>query len=135
MGQFEDRLAAGYQGGAAVTDETVLEEAQRLVMGPRQSSYAHPSQDFRATGRQWGALLENWLRSEGYALVKDVGETDEGEYVVEEWADADFPDVPPRLVALMMAALKASRESQKHARDNIVDLAGYALCAWRVEEE
>lgn len=38
-------------------DETILEEAQRLVHGPRQQSYGHPFDDFSRTGRIWGAIL------------------------------------------------------------------------------
>jgi len=96
------------------TVETVLEEAQRLVQGPRQSSYSHPAQDFRATGRQWGAILENWLRSLGW--------------------EQEVPDIPPRIVALMMTNLKLSREAHKPKRDNRVDGAGYLLCADMIVE-
>ena len=96
--------------------ESPLVEAERLVMGDRQSSYAHPQQDFRTTGRQWAALLENWLKSE------------------EGW-EIDIPDIPPRIVALCMAALKASREAQKPNHDNRVDGPGYWLCADRIVED
>lgn len=37
--------------------ETVLEEAQRLVYGPRQNNYGHPADDFTRTGRMWAAIL------------------------------------------------------------------------------
>jgi len=37
--------------------ETVLEEAQRLIYGARQSCYGHPLDDFTRTGRIWGAIL------------------------------------------------------------------------------
>jgi hypothetical protein len=99
--------------------ETPLEEAQRIVLGPRQSSYSHPGQDFRATGRQWGALLENWLLAEHPEVL----------------ADSTLPDIAPRVVALMMAALKASREAHKPKRDNRVDGPGYWFCADRIVEE
>jgi len=32
----------------------------------------------------------------------------------------------------MMTAVKISRESFKHKRDNLTDLAGYAECAHRI---
>ena len=37
--------------------ESVLEEAQRIVLGPRQADYGHPSDDFARTGRMWGAII------------------------------------------------------------------------------
>jgi hypothetical protein len=38
--------------------ETVLEEAQRLVMGDRDDNYGHPLQDFQRTGRMWAVILD-----------------------------------------------------------------------------
>ena len=38
-------------------DETIAQEADRLVNGPRQAAYGHPSVDFTRTGRLWGAIL------------------------------------------------------------------------------
>jgi hypothetical protein len=38
-------------------------------------------------------------------------------------------DIDPRVCCLMMAAMKVSREVNKHKRDNLTDLAGYAECA------
>lgn len=43
-------------------------------------------------------------------------------------------DITPKQVALCMIALKLSRETNKHRRDNLVDAAGYAATAMRVEE-
>lgn len=43
-------------------------------------------------------------------------------------------DIDPRIACLMMAAVKISREVNKHKKDNLTDLAGYAECAWMVAE-
>lgn len=75
--------------------ETILEEAQRLVHGPRQQAYGHPADDFGRTGRLWGAILG----------LPDA--------------------VPPDLVALCLVAVKISREVNAPKRDNRVDGAGY----------
>lgn len=83
--------------------ETILEEAQRLVHGNRGADYGHPIEDYTRTGRMWGAIL-------------------------------GIPDIDPRLCCLMMAAVKVSREVNKHKRDNLTDLAGYAECAQMVAE-
>lgn len=44
------------------------------------------------------------------------------------------PPIAPRIAALMMAALKISREVNKHKRDNLVDLCGYAECVQLIAE-
>ena len=38
-------------------------------------------------------------------------------------------DIDPRICCLMMGGVKMSREVNKHKRDNLTDLAGYAECA------
>ncbi|MDB4884560.1 MAG: hypothetical protein JWL95_3326 [Gemmatimonadetes bacterium] len=43
-------------------------------------------------------------------------------------------DIPARICALMMAAMKIGREVHKPKRDNRVDLAGYAECAQMIAE-
>lgn len=110
-------------------EERITDEAWGLVVeGERQSSYGHPQQDFQTTGRQWGALLDNWLKSEGLLIWKD---TPEGPLPV---SDGALPDLPPKLVALMMTQLKLSRESHSPKHDNLVDAIGYLICADRIEE-
>ena len=37
--------------------ESALQEAQRLVHGDRGAAYGHPIDDYRRTGRIWGAIL------------------------------------------------------------------------------
>lgn len=105
--------------------ERITDEAYRIVMGDRQSDYNHPYNDFKATGRMWAALLTNWLNAENMTVAN------------EDFHDitGSMPDIPPRIVALMMASLKASRESHKPKHDNRTDGIGYWLCADRIVEE
>ncbi len=42
---------------AAPSSKSILREAERLVHGPRQEAYGHPTDDFTRTGRMWGAIL------------------------------------------------------------------------------
>lgn len=37
--------------------ETILQEAQRLVHGDRQTDYGHPLDDFSKTATMWAAIL------------------------------------------------------------------------------
>ena len=37
--------------------ESILEQAQRLVYGPRESSYGHPAEDYGRVARLWSVIL------------------------------------------------------------------------------
>jgi hypothetical protein len=88
------------------TNETVLEEAQRLVYGDRQAAYGHPYDDYERTSRMWEGFLG---LPEGF--------------------------IGPRKAILMMALMKVSREGHGDGkRDNRVDGAGYFGCAQLVAE-
>jgi hypothetical protein len=89
--------------------ETPLQEADRLINGPRQTAYAHPLDDFDCTGRLWAATLESYFRFHGHP-------------------DFRCPDIPAEASTLMMAQVKISRETRYGKRDNIVDAAGYIGC-------
>lgn len=45
-----------------------------------------------------------------------------------------IPDVSPEKVGLCLAAVKISREVNAHKRDNLTDLAGYALAVDLIEQ-
>lgn len=50
------------------------------------------------------------------------------------WSVILDADVSPQQVGLCMIALKLSRECNKHNRDNVLDIAGYALTVQMIEE-
>ena len=81
--------------------ESVLEEAARLVSGDRQNQYGPADQDFRRTADMWNALFGG--RGDGESFR-------------------------PQDVALAMICIKLSRQTHQNKRDNWVDLAGYAHC-------
>lgn len=86
-----------------MTDESILQEAQRLVHGDRGADYGHPLDDFTKT-----ATLFNTLTG---------------------------ANLTPSDVALFMICVKLSREANKHKRDNLVDLCGYAETYMMVKDE
>lgn len=86
--------------------QTVLEEANHLIYGPRNADYGHPIEDFSRTGIMWSGVLRDWALT-----VTDP---------------RNVPPVPPELVGLCQVEVKVSREVNKHKRDNLVDIGGYA---------
>lgn len=91
-------------------EETVLEEAQRIVNGPRRETYQHPYDDHSALGRVWAGILSKHLKVE-------------------------IVDLPAHVVSMMMVGVKVIREVGVHHRDNLVDIGGYAYCADIEHEE
>lgn len=89
----------------------------------------------------FGLLVEESAVEEAHRLVHGNRGADYG-HPIEDYtrtgrmwgAILGLPDLDPRTCCLMMAALKVSREVNKHKRDNLVDLAGYAECAQMVAE-
>ena len=82
--------------------ESVLDEAAKVVAGDRRKSYGPVLESFERIGLMWSAIL-----SRGHGQVF----------------------VGPRDVARMMMAMKIARDCHADKRDNLVDIAGYALCA------
>lgn len=91
-------------------DETVLEEANRIIYGDREQTYGHPAKNFEATASLWN----------GYFAAK---------FGLPSWHGINAVDV-----AHMMILLKMAREVHMHKRDNIVDMAGYAGCIQKMED-
>jgi hypothetical protein len=107
--------AAGYAAMATMseqpnvvpTNETVLEEAARLVTKERGNAYGPPEQDFQRTAKMWTGLFQDLLK--------------------------DGMEFKPEHVALAMILLKASRAMWSEKRDNWVDIPGYAACGHRIQ--
>lgn len=83
-------------------NETVFEEAARLINGNRNGAYGDATPAFN-----------------GYA---------KGAQVI-----FDNPNITGKQVALFMAWMKLCRELNRHQRDNIVDMMGYAGLAYQIE--
>ncbi len=85
----------------------IADKAVDLVLGPRNSDYGNPSEDYGKTAKVWSGLLLHKLK-EGV-------------------------EITPKEAVLMMAALKLSREMHAHKQDNLVDAIGYVLLTEWIE--
>ena len=86
----------------------VCAEASRLVLGDRNESYGSPADDYTKTAKVWSGLLAHKLKP--------------------------GVEITPKEAVLMMAGMKLSREMHKHKRDNLIDCAGYVLCAEWIQD-
>lgn len=84
-------------------NQTILEEAQKIVHGPRRASYGTPQKNFERIAGLWQAYLDG--RNDG---AGDLNATD---------------------VAMLMILLKVARIQHRPDRDGLVDITGYAACA------
>jgi hypothetical protein len=91
----------------APQEESVLQEAERLIHGDRQQSYGAAHKSFNRIAKLWTAYLEEKLAHGGPITPKDV--------------------------ASMMILMKVSRSVTSNKRDNWVDIAGYSGLAADIE--
>lgn len=91
--------------------ETILQEATRIVDGPRRADYGHPRDNHLCTARMWSAYLERRFRLEPGALALNQ-----------------------RDVCQLNVLQKVSRDANAPKRDNLVDQCGWSRNAEMVEE-
>lgn len=94
---------------------SILTEAERLIYGDRQRTYGSPRRNLTTVAELWEAFLDQRIASCGgpgtfHLSCKDV--------------------------ALMLLLLKIARlANDPNHRDSLVDVAGYAGLAERVDED
>jgi|GEM_PF-1492375 len=87
-------------------NKTILEEAAQITSTDRNIDYGHPAEDHGRVAAFWTTFL-------GVKLNEPL---------------------TPQEVCIMMILLKISRERNKHKRDNLVDICGYARNHEMIEE-
>ena len=89
----------------------VLQEADKLVNGQRDIAYGLPHLNWGDTAEMMTAYLH-------------------GRKLLDRDKHLDAHDG-----AMLMILVKASREANRRSRDNLVDIAGYANVAERIDAE
>lgn len=87
--------------------ETILEEAQRLIFGDRRMDYGHPLDDYTRTANMFNAAFADKIKT---------------------------PFTPEELM-LVMILVKISRFRVVPKRDSLVDGAGYFGCIAEAQDE
>lgn len=90
-------------------DESILDEAARILAGDRAAAYGDPTTMCQRIADLWRPILETAVTAKAGALALE-----------------------PRHVALCLLQLKVAREVNAPKRDNRVDMAGYAAILDRV---
>lgn len=91
-----------------IKKETILEEAARLVNGPRRQEYGHPKENFKDIASMWNIYLREKLPA------MSITASD---------------------VTMMMTLLKVCRAKQGYKRDTAADLCGYGQCYGLVNDD
>lgn len=86
----------------------VLSTAERIITGDRQRAYNHPRKNMRSQALIWTGILHQ------AGWVGPGGEND---------------ILPDRVVALMSAGIKLSRDAHHPQPDNLIDGCGYLALA------
>jgi hypothetical protein len=105
-------------------EETILEEAERIVFGSRQRAYDHPMDNFTRIGKIWeGIKFPGFTRDEEDHMFHFPGLEDKIKKLLS---------FTPEDVAMMMVGVKLGREAYKPTRDNKVDIIGYTIALDRI---
>lgn len=90
--------------------KSILLEAEEIINGDREQTYGHFSKNLENIASLWQTYIN--------AAADEDGNI----------------ELTAKDVCMMMCLLKIAREANKHKRDNLVDLCGYAALAEKVEE-
>ena len=95
-------------------NESVLDEAKRIIYGDREKTYGSPSKNLDTIAKMWSAYLNSRMTIQMNDYENELNAKD---------------------VAVMMVLLKGARlaNDQGH-RDSVVDICGYAALIERCDE-
>lgn len=112
----------------AVKTQPILEEAMVAVSGERQKNYGSPRKNFERCASLWNAWLK--AKYEGTVLGQEREPDKDAVDII-----CHLPELTAQDYAAMMRLCKEARLMNGYHRDSVVDIAGYAQCDQRVEED
>ena len=95
-------------------NETILEKAERIVMGNREERYGPPKENHTCTAELWNAYLKR------------------RRHVAE---DVMAYQLTPEDICMPNILQKVSRCAHTITKDNLADMAGWARCVERILDE
>ena len=93
--------------------ESILAEAERIVNGARAADYGKAEDSFNRVAKITNLLLDK----DEHTRLEEDGE------------------ITATVACKVLLAVKLARQSNKHKRDNLVDLCGYAFLLNELEGE
>ncbi len=102
------------EDGSPTRPETILEKAERIVMGDREERYGPPKENHTCTAALWNAYLDR----RKWAATNKTG--------------AAFYTITPEDVCFLNILQKISRCANTITKDNLADMAGWARCVERI---
>lgn len=102
-------------------EKPILKLAKEAVMGPRQANYGSPKVNFERAALIW----TTYLQAKYNPWVDELGDVPRQRRLVLDARD----------YSAMMRLCKEARLMSGYHEDSVVDIAGYAQCDQRVEED
>jgi len=110
-------MAESKSAGTDVPKRSILMEAEEIINGQRRKDYGSVTESFENVGNLWSEYLQRHMNanliSDGYSFINLKGED----------------------VANLMILMKISRAQNGFHRDSYVDIAGYAGCVEKLQDE
>lgn len=106
---------------------SVLMEAEEIINGQRRKDYGSVTESFENVAGLWSEYIDRHVKI-ALSKVNGASSNGVGRYYT-------YVSLNPEDVANLMILMKVSRAQNGFHRDSYVDIAGYAGCAEKLQDE